>query len=103
MFCKVRQVLYALQNKEEVELDGMEKERVIRKVERSVCVSLIVCVPKKDKGIRVCGDFKVIINQSLVNNSYSLSEGIEMFACLSDRIVFSKVGQSNAYQWVEIN
>ncbi len=59
VFCKARTVPYALRQKVEEELDRLESLRVVKKVERSDWACPIVCVPKKDGSIRICGDFKV--------------------------------------------
>lgn len=46
----------------EEELDYLESLGVVKKVERSDWAFLIVCVFKKDGSIRICGDFKVLVN-----------------------------------------
>ena len=71
VFCKARPVPYALRQKAEEELHRLESQGVVKKVERSDWASPIVCVPKKDGSIRICGDFKVSINRVLLDNPYS--------------------------------
>ena len=60
VFYKARPVPYALHQKVE-ELDRLGSQGVVKKMERSDWASPIVCVPKKDESIRICGDFKVSI------------------------------------------
>jgi len=67
IFCKARPVPYALHQKAEEELEFLEKLGVVKKVERSDWASPIVCVPKKDESIHICGDFKVSVNQALLD------------------------------------
>ena len=43
----------------------MEQEEVLKKVTHNVWGSSIVVVPKKTGGVRICGDYKVTLNQVL--------------------------------------
>ena len=97
VFCKARPVPYALHQKVE-ELGRLESQGVVKKVERSDWASPIVCVPKKDESIRICGDFKVSINRVLLDNPYPLPDTEDVFATLGGGTVFSKIDSSNAYQ-----
>ena len=81
----------------------MESEGVIEKVERSDWASPIVCVPKKDGSIRLCGDFKVSVNQVLLNKPYPFPEVSDMFANLGPGTVFTKIDLSNAYQQIKLD
>ena len=51
-------------------LDRLEKQGVIRKVDSSDWAAPIVTVPKKEGRIRICGDYKVTINQALTVDQY---------------------------------
>ena len=102
VFCKARPVPYALRQKVEGELDRLESQGVVKKVERSDWTSPTVCVPKKDGCIRICGDFKVSINRVLLNNPYPLPDTEDVFATLGGGTVFSKTDLSNAYQQMEL-
>ena len=88
-FCKARPVPNALRQKIEEELDLLESQGVVNKVERSDWASPIVCVPKKDGSIRICGDFKVSINRVLLENPYPLRDTEDVFATLGGGTVFS--------------
>jgi len=72
IFYKARPVPYALRQNVEEELDCLEKLGIAKKVEQSDWASPIVCVPKKDGSIRICGDFQVSMNQVLLLNPYLL-------------------------------
>ena len=73
VFCKARPVSYALRQKVEEELDRLESQGVVKKVERRDWASPIVCVSKKDGSIRICGDFNVSINRVLLDNPLSFA------------------------------
>ena len=97
LFCKARPVPYPLRQKVEEELNHLESQGVVKKVEWSDWASLIVCVPKKDGSIRICGDFKVSINRVLLDNPYPLPDTEDVFATLG-----SKIDLSNTYQQMEL-
>ena len=97
VFYKARPVPYALRQNVEEELDRLESLGVVKKVERSDWASPIVGVPKKDGSIRICDDFKVSVNQVLVDNPYPLPDTEDIFATLESGTVFSKIDLSNAY------
>ncbi|XP_071201633.1 uncharacterized protein K02A2.6 [Salvelinus alpinus] len=59
IFHKPRPVPYALKEAVEKELDRLQKNNIITKVARSDWAAPIVVVPKKDKTVRMCGDYKV--------------------------------------------
>ncbi len=63
VFVKPRKVPYALKEAVETELKKLERHGVIEKTERAMWASPVVVVPKADKSVRLCGDYKVTINQ----------------------------------------
>ena len=72
---KARTVPFALQNAIEDELDHLEREGIVQKVTHSEWETPIVAMPKPDSGVRLCGDFKVTMNQILsVNQSVPTTE-----------------------------
>ncbi len=72
IFQKARPVPYALREVVEKELDRLEKPGIISKMDRSDWAAPIVVVPKSDKSSRICGDYKVTINQNLEEETYPL-------------------------------
>ena len=102
LFCKARPIPYALRQKDEEELNHLESQGVVKKVEWSDWASPIVCVPKKDGSTRICGDFKVFITRVLPDNPYPLPDTEDVFATLGSGTVFSKIDLSNAYQQMEL-
>ena len=63
-FCRARPVPYALRVKVEHELDRLEKDGVIEPVQFSDWAAPIVPVVKKDGSVRICGDYKLTVNQA---------------------------------------
>ena len=62
IYFKSRPVPYALREAVEAELNKLEENGVIIKVEQSDWASPVVVVPKADGSVRLCGDYKVTIN-----------------------------------------
>lgn len=74
------------------ELDKMEREGIIEKVEYSDWASPVVVVVKKNKDLRICMDGSVTINPHIESNHYPLP--------LIDELVGGKPGMS---QWALID
>ena len=102
VFCKAQPVPYALCQKVQEELDPLESQGVVKKVEQSDWASPIVCVPKKGGSISICGDFKVPMNRVLLDNPYPLPDTEDVFATLGGGTLFSKIDLSNACQQKEL-
>ena len=63
-FFKPRTIPFAIKVAVGKELDRLE-QGIIRKVDHSEWAAPIVVVAKKDGRFRLCGDYKVTINQAL--------------------------------------
>ena len=57
---------------------------------------------KKDGNIRICGDYKVTVNPSLLVDQYPLSKPSDLMTCLTGEQKFSKMDLSPAYQQILI-
>ena len=96
--CKARAVPYALKDKVEKELKRLESENIISKVESSNWATPIVVVPKSDGNVRICGDYKVTLNQVLEGNMPdTLPTAEDLFSTLTGGQVFTKMDLTNAY------
>lgn len=80
------------------ELDWLEETGIIIKQDYSEWVAPIVPVPKRDGSIRVCGDFKVIINPFLCVDQYPLPKPNELMTCLTGGQLSTKLDLTTAYQ-----
>lgn len=103
IFQKARPVPYALKEKVDKELDRLEQTNIVSKVERSQWASPVVIVPKSDGSVRLCGDYKVTINQSLEEETYPLPNAEDLFATLAGGTSFSKLDLSHAYQQLQLD
>uniref|UniRef100_A0AAV2LVS7 ribonuclease H n=2 Tax=Knipowitschia caucasica TaxID=637954 RepID=A0AAV2LVS7_KNICA len=101
-FHKARPVPYAIQQKVEAELDRLEADGILSKVDWSPWATPIVPVAKKSGAVRVCGDFKITINPVLQAEQYPLPRIEDIFANLAGGKRFTKVDLAEAYLQMEI-
>ena len=75
----------------------MEKG-IITPISFSEWAAPIVSVMKKDKTIRICGDFRVTINHASKLDQYPIPKVEDLFSQLSGGKTFTKLHMSQAYQ-----
>ena len=95
-FHKARPVPFAIRDTVGEELDQLEAEGVIEKVNHSEWASPIVAVPKKD------GDYKVAANHSLQLEQYPLPKPEDLFATLAGGVKFTTLDLTRAYLQIEL-
>ncbi|XP_056144392.1 uncharacterized protein K02A2.6-like [Lampris incognitus] len=93
---------YALRSKVEAELTRLTDLGVISPVEHSDWATPVVPVNKKDGTVRLCGDFKVTLNQALCVDKYPIPRIEDLFASLAGGQRFSKLDLSNTYLQMEV-
>ena len=93
-----RPVPFALKDGIERELERLQSLGIIEPVASSEWAALIVAVPKKNRSIRICGDYKVTINPSLDVDQFPLPKPEKLFASVSRGTKFTKLDLSQAYQ-----
>ena len=87
----------------EAELNKLEEQGVIVKVDRSDWASPIVVVPKADGSVRICGDYKVTINQVVDDEQYPLPTAQDLYSTLAGSKVFSKLDLTHAYAQMSVD
>ena len=70
-FHKARPVPYIMKEKTEDELQRLQDDGIIEPVTFSKWAAPIVPV-RKGTGVRICGDYKVTVNQAIVEDKYPL-------------------------------
>lgn len=102
-FFKSRPLPFAMKERVEKEIDRLEKANVISPVKYSEWAAPVVPVIKKDSTIRLCGDYKVTVNQAANTEVYPLPRIEEVLATLSGGKLFSKIDLAQAYQQVVLD
>ena len=96
-FFKARPIPYALKEKVENELDRLQQEVIIEPVQFAEWAAPIVPVCKSNGQIRICGDYKVTIIRSVVEDKYPLPRVNDLYASLAGGESFTKLDLSHAY------
>ena len=96
-YCKVRKLPFALKPVVGAELDRLEKENVIERVTHSDWATPIVVVKKPGGKVRLCGDFRVMLNPVLKTDVYPFPLPEELFQKLNGGHKFSKLDLAEAY------
>ena len=97
-FIRPRPIPFALKEAVEQERHHLEEQGILRRITHSSWAAPIVVVPKKDGRVRLCGDYKMTINQYLEVDRYPLPKPNDLFATLEGGQKFSKIDLSQAYQ-----
>ena len=98
VFHRPRSVPYTIKQPIEKELDRLEQDGIIEKVEHSEWAVPIVPVPKAEGQIRVCGDYKVTVNANLDIDQHPLPKPEDLFTSLAGSQKFSKLDLKRAHQ-----
>ncbi|XP_014876941.1 uncharacterized protein K02A2.6-like [Poecilia latipinna] len=102
-FHKARPVPYAARPKVEAELQRLEEQGILTKVEWSDWATPIVAVSKKTgDSVRICGDFKVSVNPVLRVDQYPLPRIEDIFTAVAGGKHFSKIDLAQAYLQMEV-
>ena len=96
-FFKARSIPFALKGKVEAELESLQAAGVISPVSHSDWAAPIVPVMKQNGRIRICGDYRITINQAIKVDSYPLPRVEDLFSALAGGKYFSKLDISQAY------
>ena len=84
------------------ELDRLEKNKIVSKVDHSEWATPTVNIPKKDTTVRICADYKVTLNQLIDMNRYPLPTAEDIFATLAGGKQFTTLDLSHAYTQLEV-
>lgn len=96
-FFKARTVPYVLKGKVEAELDRLQQAGIISPIEFSEWAAPIVPVTKPNGSVRICGDYKLTINQAAQTDKYPLPKVDDLFSALSGGKYFTTLDLSQAY------
>ena len=88
----------------EKELDQLVNEKIIEPVQFSDWAAPIVPVLKSNsKSVRICGDFKLTVNQAAKVDKYPLPKIQDLFPQVAGGQNFTKLDLSQAYQQVKLD
>ena len=99
-FFKPRPVPYLLKEKVGIEIERLQQAGIIKPVMFSDWGTPVVPVVKKDGSVRLCGDYKVSVDQVSKTDVYPLPRVEDLFASLSGGKFFTKLDLQSAYQQI---
>eukprot|EP00731_Ephydatia_muelleri_P009634 Em0005g220a len=102
-FFKPRPVAYALRERVEQELERLVAIGVIEPISHSEWAAPIVPVIKNNGDVRMCGDFKVTVNQCLDIEQYPLPKIDDLYANLQGGERFTILDLSEAFLQMELD
>ena len=97
-FCRPRPLPFSFREQVENEIDRLVEKGVLQKTDYSDWAAPIVPVPKSDGSIRICGDYKMTSNPALQVDQYSLPCPNDLFKCLTEGKLFTKLDLKAVYQ-----
>ena len=87
-----------MQNKIELEIERMFKNNILEPADVSEWATPIVPVIKEDSSIRICGDYKMTVNQVTQLYNYPIPKIDNLFAEISGCKKFARLDLKHAYQ-----
>lgn len=102
-FRKCRPVPFAMKQAVRRELDKLEEQGILERVQSSSWATPVVIVRKKDGSLRVCGDYRCTVNPALRTSAYPLPTVQELLATLRGGRLFSKIDLTQAYQQLRLD
>nr|XP_050040360.1 uncharacterized protein LOC126537393 [Dermacentor andersoni] len=102
-FLKARPVPYALREKVSAEIDRQVQEGVLSPVRVSEWATPVVPVVKRNGDIRLCGDFKLTVNQATHLEQYPLPKIEDIFASLYGGELFTTLDLRHAYNQLPLD
>ena len=81
----------------------MQEQGIIEPVKYSEWASPAVPVLKRDHSVRVRGDYKITVNQSIKKEVYPLPTTDDLFTKLEGGVKFAKMDLCHAYQQIELD
>lgn len=97
VFHKERNFPYALRERVEKELNDLEANGIITKVAMSDWGSPLVVIPKSDRGVQLCVDYKIGVNERLVSANYPIRKINKILNSLRGPRYFCQLDQYKAY------
>jgi hypothetical protein len=98
IYVRARPVPLALRGRVERELERLERDGTLCRIDHSDYGTPIVPVVKQNGDLRICGDYKVTINPKLKRDYYPLPRIEELFANLSGGEQYTKLDLRHAYE-----
>ena len=98
-YFKYRNLPYMMRDLVSTELDRLLAEDIIEPVQYSEWAAPIVPVMKADRTVRICGDYKLTVNQVAKLDKYPIPQIEDLYAQHGDGAYFTKLDMCHAQGW----
>ena len=102
-FPPARTVSIAIEKQVDAEIHKMVRQGYWTPVSQSKWATPLVPVPKKDGGVRICGDYKPTVNTQIEVAHHPLPAVELITSKLSGNTVFSKIDLKTAFRHLELD
>jgi hypothetical protein len=103
VFLRPRPVPYALLDRVDREIDRLESEGIIERLEYASWGTPLVPIVKSDETIRLCADYKATLNQFLHDDKYPIPKIEDLFAQMHGGVYFCTLDISKAYLHLQMD
>ncbi|XP_047987904.1 uncharacterized protein K02A2.6-like [Leguminivora glycinivorella] len=97
IFIKPRRIPYALRAKVDDEIERLEKQGIITKIDHSDWGTPVVPIVKPNGSIRLCADYKVTLNKAIKDEQYPIPIIEDIFAEMNGGQIFCTLDITQAY------
>ena len=102
-YFKARPLPYVMRDMVDKELDRLLAEDIIEPVHYSDWAAPVVPVMKADTTVRLCGDYKLTVNQVAKLDRYPLPRIEDLYAQLGNGKTYTKLDMRHAYEQIELH
>ena len=103
MYYKSRPLPYVMRDMVDKEIDRLLAEDIIEPVQYSDWVAPVVPVMKADKSVRLCGDYKLTVNQVAKLDRYPIPQIEDLYAQLGNGTTYTKLDMRHTYEQIQLH
>ena len=102
-YYKSRPLPYVMRDMVDKEIDRLLTEDIIEPVKYSDWAAPVVPVMKADKNVRLCGDYKLTVNQVAKLDRYPIPRIEDLYAHLGNGTTYTKLDMRHAYEQIQLH
>ena len=103
VFLRPRSLPHATKQAVKAELERLQAQGIIEPVSHSDWATPVVAVPKPDRSVRLCSDYRVTLNPQLQVDQHPLPTPKDVFSTLNQAKHFAKLDLAQAYLQVPLD
>lgn len=84
-------------------MECLERKGIIHHRESADWAAPIVAIPKSDRSVRICADYKVTVNKAMVHETHPIPRSENLFAAMLGGTSFTKLDLSHTYLQLQLD